>query len=150
MIKIFKKLILTILACITVVSLLFAGCSTREVEVIKGGLKITSSTSGTGPISESNYDETLFSYNINLTNENQKSIFIKSVQPIVNETIKNRVVSKEILVNVNKDVKANETISISGEIIINTKGLSKSDVMQLKPFITDMKVLTEETLSFNQ
>lgn len=52
-----------------------------------------------------------------------------------------------MVINVNENLKPNEAIKISWEIIINTKGLVKSDIVTLEPFITDIKASTEETVS---
>lgn len=54
------------------------------------------------------------------------------------------------MVVVNKDIKSNETIQINVEIIVDTKGLEKSDIVKLEPFITDIKVPTEEIVSLKQ
>jgi hypothetical protein len=51
---------------------------------------------------------------------------------------------------VNKAVKSKETIKINGEIIIDTNALSKSDIVKLEPFITNIKVLSEETINVNK
>ena len=59
----------------------------------------------------------------------------------------NKIISKDIIITVNKDLKPNESIQINGEIIFNTKGLTKLDIEKLEPFITDIKFSTEETIS---
>jgi hypothetical protein len=131
--------------------LLFTGCSSKSAQnQIKGGLKIYSWSSALGSVSNTDLDKTKFSYSVDLSNENDKSIFIKSIQPLVNETIKDKILSKEVLVTVNKDVKSNETIQISGEIIIDTKGLTKLDLEKLEPFIMDIKVISEETVNLRK
>ncbi|MBU3157187.1 hypothetical protein [Clostridium estertheticum] len=84
-------------------------------------------------------------YSINLTNKSDKTIFIQSVQPLVNETLKNRILSKEMMVTVNKEIKPDKAIAITGVIIVNTKGLK--DMVKLVPFITDIKVISTETIS---
>ena len=144
----FKKLIITIIISILGVFIFFMGVNSTKVQIqTKGGLKINGWSSGLGSVNETDLDKTKFSYLVNLTNENDKKIFIKSIQPLVNETIKNKIISKEIVVVVNKDIKANETTQIKGEIIIDTKGLGKTDIIKLEPFITDIRISTEETIS---
>jgi len=49
------------------------------------------------------------------------------------------------VVTVNKEIKPNKAIAITGEIIVNTKGLK--DMVKLVPFITDIKVISTETIS---
>lgn len=146
-----KKSIIIIAISILCIFILLTGCNNTKTQVQpKGGLKISSWSSGLGGVNETDLDKTKFSYSINLTNENETNIFIKSIQPSLNEKIINKILSEDNTVIVNKDIKSNETIEINGEIIVDTKGLAKSDIVNLEPFITDIKVSIEETLSLKQ
>jgi hypothetical protein len=143
-----KKSTKTILISILFIFVIFVVCKNSKSQVeAKGGLKINGWSSALGSVNETDLDKTKFTYSINLTNENEKNISLKSIQPSVNEAIKNKIISNNPVVAVNKDIKPNETIEISGELLIDTKGLSKSDIVKLEPFITDIKVSTDETLS---
>lgn len=146
-----KSILLTIISIISiiVISLSFIRWTppTNFQIQTKGGLKINGWNSSLGGVNKTDLDKTLFSYSINLTNENEKDILIKSIQPSVNESIKNKILSKEMVVFVDKSIKSNETIQINGEIVIDTKGLGKPDIVKLEPFITDIRVSTEETVS---
>lgn len=147
----FKKSIIGIMILILCIFIFFTGCNNTKTQIqTKGGLKINSWSSALGGVNEKDLDKTRFSYSINLANESENNIFIKSIRPSVNEIIKNKILSKDIVVKVNKAIKPNEAIEISGEIIIDTKGLTKEDIVKLEPFITDLKVSTEETVSLNQ
>lgn len=146
-----KSIITLIILILCVFNFIFlTGCNTQTHMKTKGGLKINSWSSGLGSFNETDLDNTKFSYSIDLTNDNEKSIFIKSIQPSVNETIRSRILSKEMSVDVDRDIKPNETIHITGELIVNTKGLVKSDIVKLEPFITDIKVSIEENVSLKQ
>ena len=142
-----KKSIIIITISLLFVSLFFTGCSTNTQMQTKNGLKINEWSSGLGSVNEMDLDKTKFSYSINLTNYNENTIFIKAVQPIVNRQNVNKIISKDIIITVNKDLKPNESIQINGEIIFNTKGLTKLDIEKLEPFITDIKFSTEEIIS---
>jgi hypothetical protein len=132
-------------------SIFFTGCNSTQKQIqTKGGLKINGWSSALGSVNETDLDKTKFSYSVNITNENENIIFIKSIQPSINKKIIRKIISKDIIVTVNKDVKPNETTQINGEIIVDTKGLTKSDILKLEPFITDVKVSTEETISLKQ
>lgn len=74
-------------------------------------------------------------------------MYIESIKLVVYEAIKNKIISKKIAVSVNKDIKPNETIQINGELMIDTEGLTESDIAKILPFITDIKVSTDEVLS---
>ena len=146
-----KKLIIAVVILILGMSIIFTGCHTTKKQVqTRGGLKINGWSSGLGSVNETDLDKTKFSYSMNLTNENENSIFIKSIQPTLNEKIKSKIISKDIVVPVNSELKANKTTQINGEIIVDTEGLTKADIAQLEPFIKDIKVSTEETISLRK
>lgn len=106
----------------------------------KGGLK----TNGLSYTCENNKGVSEFSYSVNLTNTNGKSIFIKTIELSMNEVFSKAILSKETVVAVHRDIKPNETIAISGVITINMKELSAIDIGKL---VRDIKVSTEEIVS---
>lgn len=105
----------------------------------KGGLK----TNGLSYLLADNNDQSEYSYSVELTNTNGKDIFIKTIEPSINESIKNKILSKETEVTVNKNVKPNGKIQVNGKIIIDTSEIFAQDIQNL---ITDIKVSTEETV----
>jgi hypothetical protein len=146
-----KKLIIAMIITVLCISLFFIGCNSTKVQnQTKGGLKINNWSSGIGSVNENDLDKSVFSYSINLINENEKTVFIKSIQPIVNEKIINKILSEKTIVTLNKDIKSNETIEITGKIIVDTKGLAKSDIIKFEPFITDIKISTDEIVSLKR
>jgi hypothetical protein len=149
--NLFKKAFLIITAFVFLILLSLAGCSRESAQnQMKGGLGVYSWSSGLGSVNNIDLDKTKFSYSVDLTNENNKSIFIKSIQPVVSDTIKDKMLNNELMVTVNKHVASNETIQVNGEIIIDTKGLNKSDIQKLDPFITDIKVISEEIIDLRK
>lgn len=101
-------------------------------------------TNGLSYTLANNNEESEFSYSLQLTNTNGKSIFIENIEPVIKDTIKDKILSKETVVTVNRNIEPNETIQISGEIIVDTNGLLFNDVQKL---ITDIKVSTEEIVN---
>jgi len=145
------KKIFFIMISVLCVFLFLIGCNNTKVHnQAKGGLIIRNWSSGLGSVNENDLDKSVFSYSIHLTNENEKAVFVKSVQPIVKQNIKNMILSENTSIAVNKTINSNETIEITGEIIVDTKGLTKADIVKLEPFITDMKVSSEETISLKR
>lgn len=146
-----KKLGVSLCAFTLIFSIFLVGCS-EDKEILKtsGGLKINSWSSSLGGVNDSDLDKTKFTYFLNLTNENQEDIFVNSILPIVSNSIKNRVLSTDISVKINKSIKPNETIEINGDIIVDTKGMNKSGISSLEPFITDVKVSTEEIIKLQK
>lgn len=146
-----KRSIILMVISILCVFALFIGCNSTKAKIqTKGGLKINSWSFGLGNVNETSLDKTKLSYSLNITNENNNKIFIKSVQPSISEKIKNKMISKDIVVSVKKDIKPDETIKINGFYIFDTKGLSKSDIEKLEPLLTNIKVSTDETISLIQ
>ncbi|MGY0371985.1 hypothetical protein [Clostridium sp. JNZ J1-5] len=138
-----KKSVVTILIfIITLCGLIcFLGYKNMNSKIAaKGGVK----TKNLFYTLADNNGRSEYSYSIELINTNGKTIFIKTIEPSVNETVKNKILSKETLVTVNKKMSPNETIQVNGEIIVDTHGLSAQDIQK---FITDIKVSTEETVN---
>lgn len=138
-----KKSVVTILISILTLCALicFLGYKNMNSKIAaKGGVK----TKNLFYTLADNNGRSEYFYSIELTNTNGKAIFIKTIEPSVNEAVKNKILSKETLVTVNKKMNPNETIQINGEIIVDTHGLSTQDIQK---FITDIKVSTEETVS---
>ena len=138
-----KKSILTIMILTLCVLICFFGYKNITIKIeTKGGIK----SNGLTYVMANNNGKSEFSYAFNLTNTNGKDIFIKSVEPSINETMKNNILSNETIIVVNKNIKPNETIQINGKIFIDTVGLPMYNIGKL---ITNIKVSTEETISFN-
>lgn len=138
-----KKSILTIIILTLFALICFLGYKNMSIKIEKkGGIK----SNGLAYTVPNNHGKSEFSYAFNLTNTNGKDIFIKSIEPSIDETMKNNILSKETIIVVNKNIKPNETIEINGKIFIDTNGLSMNNIGKL---ITDIKVSTEETVSFN-
>lgn len=138
-----KKSILTIIILTLFALIYFLGYKSMAIKIEKkGGIK----SNGLTYTIPNNGDKSEFSYAFNLTNTNGKDIFIKSIEPLINETMKNNILSKETIIVVNKNIKPNETIEINGQILVDTNGLSANNIGKL---ITDIKISTEETVSFN-
>jgi hypothetical protein len=133
-----KKLVITVITLTLFISICIVGYVLNADT--KGGLK----AKGLGYTMPNNNGSSEFSYSFQLTNTNRKTVFITTIEPLVNETMKKNILSKDTVVTVNKNIEPNETIQISGIIIVDTKGLFMYDIGK---FIADIKVLTEETVS---
>jgi hypothetical protein len=53
---------------------------------------------------------------------------------------------KTISFDVNKEMQPNTTIQLMGNIILNTKGLSKTSIIQLNPTINGINVISEQSI----
>lgn len=105
-------------------------------------------TSSLGSVNENNFEFTKYSYSIDLTNENLKNTKIISVEPIIKDSIRDKVLDENLVIDVNKIVSPGNAITIEGTILIDTKGLSKDEISALEPFITGLKVNSATTIDF--
>lgn len=136
-----KSVIPMIIITLCYTSILLLGYKNMSSKIeSKGGLK----TNGLSYICQDNNGESEFDYSANLTNTNGKTIFIKSIEPSLDEALHSKVLSKKTVVAVNKNLKPNETIVVSGSIMLDAKGISAFEIGKL---IKDIKVSTEEPVS---
>jgi hypothetical protein len=120
-----------------------AGCNT-ETSTQKTGLKVDSMWSTSVGAVEATTQK--LSYSITLTNGGDQDIYVKSIKPILAEKVSDRVTSEELIVIVEKPLTTGQSIEIKGEFIMNTAGLSKEEIVELGPFITNIQILSEQIL----
>jgi len=109
----------------------------------KTGLQIYSMSTGLGAVSNDNIDQHRLTYTINLTNEDDKEAYIQWIEPILGMGIKDKILTEELQVVVEKNIPSKGSIEIKGVVVFNTKGLSKEEILELEPFITGIKVVSE-------
>jgi hypothetical protein len=146
-----KKSIARVICFIIFVFVLFSGCTRINTQnSTKDGLEILNWSAGLGGASGNDLDQSKYSYLFQLKNESSKTVFINSIQPLISDTIKSKVLSTNTVIDVNKEIKPDETIEVKGEIVFDTKGSSKSDILKLEPFLTDVKISTVQTIKLEQ
>ena len=128
------------------VGMLLIGCNPSNPDNMIG-LQIYSMTTGVGAADNNDImDKQKLSYSITLTNEENRDIYVKSITPILGDGISNIVITEELTVIVEKSLPANQSLKINDELIIDTEGLSKEEILDLQPFITDIKISTEQII----
>ncbi|AZR73462.1 hypothetical protein BBF96_08745 [Anoxybacter fermentans] len=58
--------------------------------------------------------------------------------------------TEDLRTKVEKKILASESLEIKGEFIFDTKGLSKKEILELKLFITDIKVISEKMINIEK
>ncbi|HEX3031508.1 MAG TPA: hypothetical protein VHS59_04605 [Bacillota bacterium] len=144
-----KKMILVV-GTVLVFALTLSGCAGSNQLEPGGGLKVNSWSSALGSVSDTNLDTTRFTYFINLTNDSQAPVVVKTMEPQPVEAIKDKLMGKSLVVVVNKEVKPQETIELKAEILVNTKGMTKPEISGLAPFITEIKVTSDQNIKLNE
>ena len=125
------------------------GCTSGEREDTKSSLQIYSMSTGLGAISRENTHQQCLTYTINLTNEKDQEDYIEWIEPILGEGIKDKVINEDLKVNVKQSISAKGSLEVEGEIVFNTQGLTKEEIINLEPFITGIKVGSEKVIVIN-
>lgn len=94
----------------------------------------------------SNSENQVFKYNITLINLENYDMIIDSITPVLSAEFSNIVTDENVTVEVNKLVKENSSIRVSGEIHFNAKGLTKGQINSLRPFVSNIKIIEEKTI----
>ncbi|MDK2822239.1 MAG: hypothetical protein PWQ67_47 [Clostridia bacterium] len=104
---------------------------------------------GLGAISNDNTDQHRLTYSINLTNEDDNEAYIQWIEPIFGKGITDKVVTEQLQVAVEKPITAKASLEIEGTVVLDTKGLSKKEIVALEPFIIGIKVGSEKVIVIN-
>ncbi len=138
-----KRIIITNLIVIT----LLTACSTNNTTVKKSGIEINAITTSIGAVKNNtnDFNAQSYKYTITLTNNDIEDLAILSVQPTINSKLVTRVLNTETLIHVNKTIVSEDSLEITGEIIFDASDLTKEQIIELEPFIEDIKI-TEERI----
>ena len=134
---------------LVLILLMLVGCSTNTKEEIKNGIDIYSSTTSLGGVNN-NTDETVFSYTLNISNNNAFPYTINSVEPILSKEILDKLIDDNVVVEVNKPIESNGYIEVEGKIILDTKGMSKKEISKFTEQITEYKISMETVIDIRR
>lgn len=140
-----KALVVILLICITF-SLISCKVSSGKSEIMDDGIVINQTSTSLGGESP---DITEVSYSVNLQNKLGKPILIISIQPVVSKDLQDRLIDDSIRLEVNKEIASNESEEVSGYFKIDTKGLSKEEIMKFELAIREYKIQTEQFVRTN-
>ncbi|MNU83358.1 hypothetical protein D3C71_730570 [compost metagenome] len=122
---------------------MLCSCSNNQSEnVVDEGLVINSISFGLG----GELDNTLVTYNFNIWNKTRKAILIKSIEPIINETLKQRVIDSKLILEVNKTINGTSSENFTGSFSLNTKGIDKQGIENLNIQLQKFRIITEQVL----
>ncbi|MNX56850.1 hypothetical protein D3C86_876540 [compost metagenome] len=122
---------------------MLCSCSNNQSEnVVDEGLVINSISFGLG----GELDNTLVTYNFNIWNKTSKAILIKSIEPIINETLKQRVIDSKLILEVNKTINGTSSENFTGSFSLNTKGIDKQGIENLNIQLQKFRIITEQVL----
>ncbi|MGN7411608.1 hypothetical protein [Paenibacillus sp. SAF-068] len=132
--------------------LALSGCSSSSVktdEIVEDGLNINSITVGLGG-SEEDEGITVVRYHFNLWNRTNKSIMLKTVEPILSKDIQDRLIDRDIKLDINEKVESNTSEELTGTFRIDTEGLDKEGIMKLNINIKEFNITTEQVVGIDE
>jgi hypothetical protein len=140
-----KKVGILVLAAIL---LLCAACSNNN-ERDKAGIEISSITTSIGAVGKNanDFETQSFKYTITLINNESADMSIVSVKPVLSEKFLERASKVNVEIQLDKVIPKGGSLEVSGEIIFDTKGLTKEQVISLEPFIKEVKIIEERTIN---
>ncbi|WP_336766263.1 hypothetical protein [Paenibacillus sp. USHLN196] len=119
-ILIFLLMILALSGCIS--------SSVKTDEIVEDGLNINSISFGLGE-SEEDAGITVVTYNFNLRNRTNKSIILKTVEPIISKEIQERLIDRNIKLDINEKIDGDTSEALTGTFKLDTKGLDKEGII---------------------
>lgn len=141
----FKKISIILLI---LVLLLLAGCSDNNT-LNTMGIEINTITSSIGAVGGNinDFETQSFKYTMILTNNDASDIKIVSVEPVLSEEFFKRASDEDRIIQVNKSIPHGSSIDVSGEIVFDAKGLTKDQIVSMKPFIKEVKIIEERIIN---
>jgi hypothetical protein len=138
-----RKIIIMLIAI-----MMLTACTTNKVSVEQRGIKINGVTTSIGAVDDNVKDSNTqsYKYTIFLTNNEIEDLTILSIEPRLNDRLISRVLSEETLVSVNKIIGSQDSLEVTGEIIFDASGLTKEQIIELKPFVEDIKIIQERII----
>lgn len=142
--KMYKRLtlVLSLFSILALSGCQFSGDKTDGI--VEDGLIINSISIGLG--GSEDLAETVVNYNFNLWNRTDRTFLIKTVEPIITSDLQDRLIDKNIRLDINKNVHGNTSKALSGTFRLNTKGLDKEGIMKLEINVKEFKVTTEQVI----
>ncbi|AFV25213.1 hypothetical protein Mpsy_3014 [Methanolobus psychrophilus R15] len=107
-------------------------------------LRITESSAAIGMFNESNSDQQLYSYSFLLHNGRDQSVHIDTVEPVFGADIASRIITENKSLDINRTVSPDSSITVEGQVVFDTTGLTKEDIFGFEPFIDRVAVRSTE------
>lgn len=140
-ILIFLLMILALSGCIS--------SSVKTDEIVEDGLNINSISFGLGE-SEEDAGITVVTYNFNLRNRTNKSIILKTVEPIISKEIQERLIDRNIKLDINEKIDGDTSEALTGTFKLDTKGLDKEGIIKLNIDVKEFNIAFEQVIGMNE
>ncbi|MEK4661689.1 hypothetical protein MHH93_07330 [Priestia sp. FSL H7-0729] len=141
MILIFLLMILALSGCISY--------SVKADKIVEDGFIINSISFGLGE-SEEDAGITVVTYNFTLRNRTNTSIMLKTVEPILSNDIQERLIDRDIKLDINEKVDGNSSEELTGTFELDTRGLDKEGIINLNINVNEFNVAFEQVIGMNE
>lgn len=144
-----KRLMILIFLLIIVA---LSGCISSSVKtdgIVEDGLNINSISIGLGG-SEEDEGITVVTYHFNLWNRTNKSIILKTVEPIISKEVQERLIDRDIRLDINKKIDGNTSEALTGTFKLDTKGLDKEGIIKLNINVKKFNIAFEQVIGINE
>lgn len=81
-----------------------------------------------------------FHYSITLENPGHKTYKIRSIEPIIPDTMMNLILSNDLKIQTRETLKKNKEIEIHGQVLINTSQLDAEEISRLLPLFNSFRI----------
>ncbi|WP_249911418.1 hypothetical protein [Paenibacillus amylolyticus] len=141
MILIFLLIIVALSGCIS--------SSVKTDETVDNGLNINSISIGLGG-SEEDEGITVVTYHFNLWNRTNKTIILKTVEPILSKDIQERLIDRDIKLDINEKIDGDTSEALTGTFKLDTRGLDKEGIINLNINVNEFNVAIEQVIGMNE
>jgi hypothetical protein len=131
--------------------LFLSGCSSsvNSVQLVSdqfvSGLEIPEMTSSLGSMDDQSNEQVL-SYTFTLVNTNIYDVEIQWVEPVLSSELSGTVTTHDLRALVDQSLQPGEVLEIAGQFNFSTEGMTKNQILELEPFITEMRIASEASL----
>ncbi|WP_305065039.1 hypothetical protein [Methanococcoides sp.] len=113
------------------------------------GIQVPEMSAGGRFADENNTDVFIWSYDITLYNSGDGDVYVNSVEPIFSENFSKMVVTENNIIVVEKTINGTSLVEISGQVELNTTGLSKEEISDINDFsIIGYNITSRETIDW--
>jgi len=137
----------TLVACLVALGLV-ACRKAPEQQTTPNILRIPSSSIAIGA-SGDKADEQVLSFRISLYNPGQEEVYVGWVEPVLSSEVAKRLITQERQVVVDKALAPGQTLEVRGEFRFMIQGEGKSQINSWGPFISGVRVSTEQVIPLN-
>jgi hypothetical protein len=107
-------------------------------------LRIMESSASIGMFNENNSDQQLYSYSFLLHNGRGQPVHIDTIEPVFGADISSRIIAENTSLAINRTISPDSSITVEGQTVFDTTGLTKEDIVRFEPFIDHVAVRSTE------